>query len=82
MLLKRWNALPPSARKAAVDVLLQARRGTPPCSTRWRRARSPAATLPPSRRSTVAVAADPAAADRGKKLLAVAGRLPDADRQS
>jgi putative membrane-bound dehydrogenase-like protein len=81
-ILKKWNGLPPSARKAAVDVLL-------------RRPAWHAALLDAMEQGTlgkgdlaaeqaqqlVAVAPDEAAAERAKKLLTAAGRLPDADRQ-
>jgi putative heme-binding domain-containing protein len=81
-LLKKWNTLPPAARKAAVDVLL-------------RRSAWHAALLDAIEKGTVgkgdltaeqaqqlvAVASDPAAAKRAKGLLAAGGRLPDADRQ-
>jgi putative heme-binding domain-containing protein len=82
VLLKRWNALPPSARKAAIDVLL-------------RRAAWHGALLDAMEKGTVgkgdltaeqaqqlvAVAPDPNSTVRAKNLLAAGGRLPTADKQ-
>jgi putative heme-binding domain-containing protein len=81
-ILKKWNALPPSARKAAIDVLM--RRGP------WH-----AALLTAIEKGTVArgdlsaeqaqqlvaVAPDDAAAERARKLLAAGARPADADKQ-
>jgi putative membrane-bound dehydrogenase-like protein len=82
VLLKRWNALPPSARKAAIDVLL-------------RRAAWHGALLDAMEKGTVgkgdltaeqaqqlvAVAPDPNSTVRAKNLLAAGGRLPTKDKQ-
>lgn len=80
--LKKWNALPPSARKAAVDVLMR--------RPAWHKALLDAMEsgalgkgdlAAEQAQQLVAVAPDEAAAERAKKLLGAAGRLPDADRQ-
>jgi putative heme-binding domain-containing protein len=81
-LLKRWNGLPPSARKSAVDVLMR--------RPAWHAALLDAMEsgalgkgdlAAEQAQQLVAVAPDEAAAERAKKLLGAAGRLPDADRQ-
>jgi putative membrane-bound dehydrogenase-like protein len=81
-LLKNWKTLPPAARKAAVDVLLR--------RSAWHTAMLDAmengtvdrADLSAEQaQQLVTVAADPETAKRAKALLAVGGRLPDADKQ-
>jgi putative heme-binding domain-containing protein len=80
--LKRWKFLPPSARKAAVDVLM---RRAP-----WHAALLDALEHGGIARSDlsaeqaqqlVAVAPNADAAKRAKTLLAATGRVPDANRQ-
>jgi putative heme-binding domain-containing protein len=82
LVLKRWNTLPPAARKAAVDLLV--RRGA------WHAALLDAMEkgavvrgdlTAEQAQQLVAVAPDPAAAARAKKLLAAGGRTPDANKQ-
>jgi putative membrane-bound dehydrogenase-like protein len=81
-ILKKWNGLPPSARKSAVDVLMR--------RPAWHAALLDAMEsgalakgdlAVEQAQQLVAVAPDEAAAERAKKLLAAAGRAPDADRQ-
>ena len=78
---KNWRNLPPTARKAAVDVLLRRAAWHAALLDALEKGDVPRADLTTEQaQQLVTVAVDPKLAERAKKLLAAGGRLPSADR--